>query len=903
MALVPLITPFVVHSPNTPSNMKTRLLPSYLWIALMAISLTFTSCQKEMEGVQRPSIAQEVDDADVLVSVEEAQQIAQTFIANNLDAVSSLRSARDASLELVYTDLGDLRSLDAKDADPNYYIFNIDTVGFVIVSASENTLPVIGYSEESAFTSTNIPESMRAYLSNAKYEISASKALKPTRAVQEMRRSAIEGRSDLRVATSVAPLLGRIKWNQRPYYNDYCPSGTPVGCVATATAQIMKYYEYPDRGQGEHAYYSSYGVLSFNYNYDIPWDQMPEERLTRTNKQVAYFNYGVAVSLDMGFGPNGSGTWQWMVPNALKTYYKYPNTVGNRDRKDYTDAQWKNIVRRELDAGRPVQYCGGGTGGAHSFVCDGYTESGYFHFNWGWGGMSDGYFLLDRLNPGSLGTGGGAGGYNYNQSIVVGFAPPEGHNPINRDDYCTTGSQYSCTTYIAKVSLGEMSNPTAGCSNGGYVLYSDAGTYTQGSEYTLQVFPGFSYDVYPEYWRVWIDFDGDKSFAENEIVLSGTTTTRAGLQRTFAIPEGAKVGSTRMRVSMKWGGYPEACETFKHGEVEDYIINIAAKKAEPKPDPKPEPAPGGYCAAQGWNSCSTYIAGVQLANINNPSEGCTKGYKYFDGMTIKVAPGKSYNMTLTPGFRTTAHDEYWRVWVDFNDDKIFGADELILSGKSRLRNALTKSITIPANAQVGKTLRMRVLMSYDDTTEPCAVFDYGEVEDYNLVVEKTVAPKPDPTPNPTPTPNPDPTPTPTPGVYCTPSAASSAGAYIRFFEFGGIENQSTYQSNGYSNFTAKSTRALAGASIRYTISPDSPSEEMPYYYRIWIDYNGNKSFDADEVVVQTSDTHSVYGRFTLRRNLAKGNYRVRVAMKVGAYPEACEAIEEGEFEDYTLTIR
>lgn len=868
-----------------------------------------------MEGDERARQIHEEMTDDLVVTVEEAKAMAHTFIEHNLDAVSSLRSAQVSDLQLVYTDLGTLRSGDlAEDDSPSYYVFNIDSVGYVIVSGAKSTLPILGYSEESPFYATEIPDAMHAYLGTMKGQIQdALKHTKPTSQIQQMRRQVLEGTSqDLRVSRAVAPLLGRIKWNQRPYYNAYCPSGTPVGCVATATSQIMKYYEYPDRGQGEHAYRSAYGVLSFNYNYNIPWDNMPAERLTSPNRDVAYFSYGVAVALDMGFGPNGSGTWQWKVPAALKAYYKYPDDVANRDRANYTDNQWKAMLRREIDAGRPVQYCGGGNGGAHSFVCDGYTDTGYFHFNWGWGGMSDGYFLVDALNPGSLGTGGGGGGYNWNQSIVINFAPPADHEPVNRDSYCTSGSEHSCTTYISKVSLADMTNVTGGCLTGGYTLFSARPVHVeQGGEYTLQVFPGFSGDVYPEYWRVWIDFDGDKKFGDNEIVLSGKTTTRNGLSRTFTIPEHAKIGATRMRVSMKWGGYPSDCEVFKYGEVEDYVVNISAKTVEPKPAPRPEPtpAPGGYCGVQGWNSCSTYIAGVQLANLNNVSQGCTKGYKYFDALTVKVEPGRSYNMVLKPGFSSSAYDEHWRVWIDFNDNKIFEPEELVLAGKSHLRNSLYKSISIPADAVQGRRLRMRVLMSYDDTTEPCGIFDHGEVEDYNLMVEKPTpvpTPKPEPVPNPVPdpvpTPKPTPSPTPAPGGYCTPSARSSSNAYIRFFEFGNIERQSRYDNGGYSDFTAVTTRALAGASIRYTISPESAGTS-PYFYRIWIDYNNNKSFEADELVMSISDTHSVYGRFSLRKGLAKGSYRVRVAMATDHYPEACDTIEAGEFEDYTLIIR
>ncbi|MDE6638078.1 MAG: C10 family peptidase, partial [Muribaculaceae bacterium] len=71
----------------------------------------------------------------------------------------------------------------------------------------------------------------------------------------------------------------------------------------------------------------------------------------------------------------------------------------------------------------PVLYSGAGTAGGHQFVCDGYSSDGFFHFNWGWGGLSNGYFLLTALNPDNLGVGGGAGGFNTSQIATLGVRP------------------------------------------------------------------------------------------------------------------------------------------------------------------------------------------------------------------------------------------------------------------------------------------------------------------------------------------------------------------------------------------------------------------------------------------------------------------------------------------------
>ena len=74
----------------------------------------------------------------------------------------------------------------------------------------------------------------------------------------------------------------------------------------------------------------------------------------------------------------------------------------------YTYDNWIDLIYNELYQGRPVVYGGEGTDVGHEFVCDGYMYEGgdLFHINWGWGGMSDGYFVLSVLNPDEQGIGG-----------------------------------------------------------------------------------------------------------------------------------------------------------------------------------------------------------------------------------------------------------------------------------------------------------------------------------------------------------------------------------------------------------------------------------------------------------------------------------------------------------------
>ena len=395
-------------------------------IVLGAIFFLFSCTNNDvLDNTQK-----DAESAKSEITQQEAISIAKQFIdAQKLFSSLGTRSA-DYALEVVYTDLKDKNatrsSEESSDANPAYYVINVGENGYIIVSGSDVTLPVLGYSDESTFDPENIPFNMKGVLADFKSEIEyARKMNMQSTSVTSAIRDQYLNNYYRAYTSSVAPLLGTIKWDQMPYYNAYCPPRCPVGCVATATSQIMRYWEYPASGTGTFSYNAgTHGTLSFDYNYTLNWNRMPRERLTGKNLEVARFCYGVAVGVKMSFSPQGSGAYQFDVPALLRDHYRYPNTMQNLYRRNYSTKNWETILRRELDARRPIQYAGHGSGGGHSFVCDGYNANGYFHFNWGWGGQSDGYFLTNALNPGSLGTGGGTGGFNSGQTIVIGIQPP-----------------------------------------------------------------------------------------------------------------------------------------------------------------------------------------------------------------------------------------------------------------------------------------------------------------------------------------------------------------------------------------------------------------------------------------------------------------------------------------------
>lgn len=550
-------------------------------LLLGILSLMIFSCSED-DAVTPEAPKEPSANENTFLSIDEATVVAKQFIEAQ-ELLGPETKAADAGLEMVYTDLQDGVETKSGDNKPAYYIFNIGETGYVIVSASKATLPVLGYSTDSKFNVSSIPTNMAGILLDFKNEINSAreKGLELNASILEARNEFLDGTMVKTKARSyaVSPILGAIKWNQSPYYNALCPTGTPVGCVATAASQIMRHWRYPASSTGYHSYDAgSHGTLSFDYNYTLNWDAMPKGTLRGPNREVAKFCYGVAVALDMNFSPRGSGSYQFNVPGVLQTYYRYPSTVTNIYRRSYTDTNWAKIIRRELDAGRPVQYAGHGNGGGHSFVCDGYRSNGYFHFNWGWGGMSDGYFLLNALNPGNLGDGGGTGGFNAGQQAVINFQPAGNPDPDpdpdpNPSTYCDSKASNSTYTYIKGVEIGDMTNYTTG-SSAGYVDYTYKKAYVQaGTKVHCKLVPGFYSRAYEMYWSGWIDLNNDGQFNDDSERFAHVSDS-SEIAGTFTLPSSLAAGSYRVRIAVKYGAYATACETFNHGEVEDYTIVI-----------------------------------------------------------------------------------------------------------------------------------------------------------------------------------------------------------------------------------------------------------------------------------------------------------------------------------------
>lgn len=329
-----------------------------------------------------------------------------------------------------------------------YYIFApVDAAesGFIIIAGDDASIPVLGYSISDNYTASPSP-SFQKWMEWYKQQIREirDQNLEADSAINAQWEAYLNPIANEPIPSiqAVNPLMS-TKWNQSPYYNAQCPydntysQRTVSGCVATAMAQIMKFWDYPSKGIGSHSYsHSKYGTLSANFGgTTYNWASMPNT-VNSSNTAVATLMYhcGVAVDMDYGVASQG-GSGAYVITDrspkthcseyAFRNYFDYDAGMEGVERANYTQTTWINKMKAELDAGRPILYAGFGQGG-HCFVADGYNSSNYFHFNWGWGGLYDGYFSINSLNPGTGGAGAGAGTYNNGQQAIFNLKPKNG---------------------------------------------------------------------------------------------------------------------------------------------------------------------------------------------------------------------------------------------------------------------------------------------------------------------------------------------------------------------------------------------------------------------------------------------------------------------------------------------
>lgn len=363
------------------------------------------------------------------ITREQARQRAEEFLQTVQD---TQKAARQLSPVQNRAKLAPRRGINATAPDHElYYVFNRgEHQGYVIAAGDDSTFPVLGYTDEGEFDYAQLPTNMKWWLEWMTAEL------------QELAENPVPEaqRAPRRVPTHPAiAAMVTTRWNQGAPYNDECPmlgnERCVTGCVATAMAQIMYFQRSKSVTETQKeipSYTAPSGVTmkSIPAGSTIDWDNMIDtygsNATAKQKKAVAELMRYCGVSLEMMYNVSangGSAAYSYQVVDALKNYFGYGNSVKYISTDNPGSDSWDATLYKELQAGRPFYLSGHNESGGHAFVCDGYDGNRCFHINWGWGGSSDGFYMLSKLNPGSQGIGGSSGGYSDGPEAVIGIEP------------------------------------------------------------------------------------------------------------------------------------------------------------------------------------------------------------------------------------------------------------------------------------------------------------------------------------------------------------------------------------------------------------------------------------------------------------------------------------------------
>ena len=374
------------------------------------------------------------------VDQQKAQQLGARFLSTTAVAQRGI----DIQLNLV--------SATFSRGGIDYYAFNVrGGNGFVIVAGDDRVKPILAYSTTGSFDPQDVAEGF-AYMLNGyreeiqyvrEHNLSATPDI-----IAEWRSVATTGnlRQGRNARAVVGPLCQTI-WNQNFPYNSQCPEDEEgngghvyAGCVATAMGQVMKFWDYPEQGTGSHTYNpENYEQQTANFGEtEYHFELMPLALDSLSTEEdyfyIAQFLHHCGIAVDMQYSGQGSGAYSFDVPTALSNYFGYTTdtdmpTLSFWGFNLYTNEQWTQMLKDGgLDENLPLYYSGSDDNGAggHAFVCDGYDENDYFHFNWGWSGKDDAWCPIGALNTTK---------YAFNDSnSFIGHIIPANSNYYQRAD-------------------------------------------------------------------------------------------------------------------------------------------------------------------------------------------------------------------------------------------------------------------------------------------------------------------------------------------------------------------------------------------------------------------------------------------------------------------------------------
>ncbi len=648
------------------------------------------------------------------------------FVANAESAPATV-AARKAAAFLQLKSDSQLKLM--KSPYETFYLFDIKGGGFVIVSADYRVQPILGYSLSSSIDVDKLPSNCAAWLDGYDKQIRAAmeEASLPVHSgwqEQGMAKSGVDGYDSI-----IGPLL-TTTWDQSPFYNDMCPTfygeRTLTGCVATAMAQVMNYWNWPDTGVGQHSYLTDqYGELSASFETAYDWANMPTSLTSSSSSaQVAavatlMYHCGISVNMDYGtLAQGGSGAYSIMysyglnypcAENALRTYFKYsPDMVGVK-RFFFTGEEWEAMIKNEIDHRRPILYSGYDPVGGHEFVCDGYDTNGFFHFNWGYGGSGDGYFTLSMLNPLEY-------DFNYGQQAVIGIVPDTLY-----------GSSSTCTVSAASA------DPSKGSVSGG-------GTYNYRDTVLLNATPandyrflrwsnGVNINPYPILAHdVSLTAIFNKNLAEDGDVLSytGVNTRQQGV---FNINKSTRIGIKLPAYYLAGHKYLSAVDLFHY--FGDYVIYVHSG-GDDAPGPVVYTQPGTIQSDRlSWNRLH-FETPVPIDTNNNL--WITVRFLRDEMASYMGAPGLNIpegNWISTDNGNSWLHLNQIQDASRWNDTSICWFIRCVTTSDSIVDTQLTPSafFVLPETCNVGDTVEVELLHSTVSTVE----WDFHDADYYSTV--------------------------------------------------------------------------------------------------------------------------------------------------------------------------
>lgn len=427
------------------------------------------------------------------------------------------------------------------------------------------------------------------------------------------------------------------------------------------------------------------------------------------------FNGDIAHLIAMD--PGGLGGVAYTI-NGLCNSYKYCYSDVNSTYSDFPTYSWTiMVITHEMGHlfGSYHTHSCNWTGGAidNCYTTEGGCAAGPAPVD---GGTIMSYCHLTAYGI-NFSNGFGEQPGNAIRNTISAAACIEGTSGESEPGYCTSLGVNSAYEWIQSVSINDVSNISG--NNFGYADFSAlTAELASGEIVNFTLTPGYiSATAYPEYFSIWIDYNNDLDFDDvgENVYNSGSVTS--GVSGSFYVPAAAN-GETKMRIAMKYNAEATSCELFSYGEVEDYSVNIIS-------------ADVNYCNSKGVSALTEWIDKIQLNDFmrNSSSDG-----GYYDGTAnvINLLSGNAYTIKYSAGFTLLPTKEYYKAWIDYNQDGDFeDAGEELFARKSKSANNIKNNFTVPESALTGET-RFRIAMKNGGYPTPCETFLVGEVEDYTI---------------------------------------------------------------------------------------------------------------------------------------------------------------------------